>query len=181
MPLKDKIEDDLKKRFQENDPDALRDVYVAYKEELLNWLIRYNLNLEDRLDIYQDAIIELQHKLVTRKMTLESASVKTYLFGICKFMAIRHHKAKRVERVADIDEEVAEIEVCEEVSENSKQLANSFKKLGTACQELISMFYYRGLTIKEMVELSDYKDENTVKSAKSRCMKKLKELVTYEK
>ncbi|ARN76790.1 hypothetical protein BST97_01550 [Nonlabens spongiae] len=181
MSHKNKVDSELKRRFQENDPEALRDVYVAYKDELLNWLIRYNLNMEDRLDIYQDAIIELQHKLVTQKVTLEKASIKTYLFGICKFLAIRHHKARKMEQVSDSEEQVAEIKVEEDLSENSKLLALSFKKLGAACQELISMFYYRGLTIKEMVELSNYKDENTVKSAKSRCMKKLKELVSYEK
>ncbi|MEL6925658.1 MAG: hypothetical protein AAFO94_16555 [Bacteroidota bacterium] len=39
------------------------------------------------------------------------------------------------------------------------------------------MFYYRGLSIAEIVEQTDYKDANTVKAYKSRCLKKLKQLI----
>ncbi|MEM9936719.1 MAG: sigma-70 family RNA polymerase sigma factor, partial [Bacteroidota bacterium] len=53
----------------------------------------------------------------------------------------------------------------------------AYQQMGDKCRELLKLFYYRGFSIKEIVVETGYKDENTVKSYKSRCLKKLKETI----
>ena len=63
------------------------------------------------------------------------------------------------------------------LTEQQQRLRTFFKKLGKKCQLVLTLFYYRGLTIEEIVEHTDYGNANTVKAQKSRCLKTLKEFV----
>ncbi|WP_254097249.1 RNA polymerase sigma factor [Aquimarina sp. Aq107] len=56
-------------------------------------------------------------------------------------------------------------------------LRQHFKNLGKRCQEMLTLFYYRGLTIDEITESLGYENKNVVKSQKSRCLKSLKESI----
>ena len=75
----------------------------------------------------------------------------------------------------------AEIET-EDLSLNyyQQQLSELLKKLSESCKALLRLYYYRNLSIKEIVEHTNYKDANTVKSHKSRCMKRLKSMVNNQ-
>ena len=117
-----------------------------------------------------------------KQLKLENSSVKTYLFGIGKNMIFTSlKKQQKLYPESSIQHEYEEIEIEQpEETNESKLLSKAFKNLGEKCQEIIRMFYYRNLSVKEIVELSHYKDENTVKSHKSRCMKSLRELVKTE-
>ena len=65
----------------------------------------------------------------------------------------------------------------EALTSQQRLLEKHFKTLGKQCKELLTLFYYRGFTIKEILNKGDYNNENVVKSAKSRCMKTLKERI----
>ena len=56
------------------------------------------------------------------------------------------------------------------------KLSQNLKLISESCQIILKLFYYRGLTIDEIVEQTEYKDPNTVRSHKSRCLKRLKTL-----
>ena len=58
------------------------------------------------------------------------------------------------------------------------ELAKLIGNISESCRELLRLYYYRNLSINEIVERTQYKDANTVKSHKSRCMKRLKSLVS---
>lgn len=64
-----------------------------------------------------------------------------------------------------------------DLTREQRLLKEHFKGLGAKCQELLTLFYYRGYTIQEIMEKGDYNSENVVKAAKSRCMKTLKERI----
>ena len=61
--------------------------------------------------------------------------------------------------------------------ENRDKFQKHFGALGKKCQELLTLFYYRGYTIQEIMEAENYNSENVVKAAKSRCMKTLRERI----
>src|SRR5690606_36626853 len=77
------------------------------------------------------------------------------------------------EELVDVNIELEQ----EELTIEQVLLKKHFSTLGKKCQELLTLFYYRGYTIKDIIETSDYTSENVVKSAKSRCMKTLKERI----
>lgn len=162
-------------RLRQDDKTALAEVYQQHRHAFLQYARRFSLSQEDLLDIYQDAVIAMHQNFVMKQLKLEKTSIKTYLFGIGKNMIFNRLKEHtKYQEVQEIPDEIEEV-VWEKDSptEEQRQLARNFGKLSHSCQEILNMFYYRSLTVKEIVQLSHYKDENTVKSHKSRCLKKL--------
>jgi RNA polymerase sigma-70 factor (ECF subfamily) len=174
---------DLEQRLRNNDKNALEEVYLLYKEAFLNYASKFNLPKEDVIDIYQDSIIVLFQNFVSKQLSLEKSSIKTYLFGIGKHKIYDRLKEKKIlYKTEDIHEADNDIIIFKEDSLTEQQvlLRKKYKQLGERCKSILNMFYYRNLTIKEIVTLTNYKDENTVKSHKSRCMKKLRTLIIGE-
>ena len=88
--------------------------------------------------------------------------VKTYLFGIAKYQIFNALKAKKkLYALPDETEDIETVVIEDEIlTQEQKLLAKYFGQIGESCQEVLKMFYYRGLSIKEIVELSHYKDEH---------------------
>jgi len=80
--------------------------------------------------------------------------------------------------VKDKDDLVDTLEVeAQGLTHEQQLLRQHFYGLGNKCKELLTLFYYRGFTIKDILEKGDYNSENVIKSTKSRCMKTLKERI----
>lgn len=175
--MENKVKDhQLQKQLRADDKTALQQLYVAYKMEFINYAKRYTLDEQDVLDIYQDAVIAMHQNFVMKQVTLESSTVKTYLFGIAKHKVFKKLKEEqRLLRVHNIPDDTVEIDLNEdEPSAQQKALAKKISEISESCQTLLKLFYYRNLTIDEIVEQTDYKDGNSVRSHKSRCLKRLK-------
>ena len=172
-------EHDLQQRLRSDDKSALALVYKSYKSEFLNFSKRYNLDSDQALDIYQDSIIALYQNFTMQQLELSDSSVKTYLFGIGKHKIYKLANTNTRKIPLQIEVESSEHISIEYEAPNfyQKQLSKLIEQMSDSCKELLRFYYYRNLTINEIVERSQYKDANTVKSHKSRCMKRLKSLV----
>lgn len=169
----------LEERLRQNDANAFEEVYLKFREEFINYGTRYNLTNEELLDIYQDTLIAMHQNFVIKQTVLKSSGLKTYLFGIGKNKIF--NRLKELKKLCVSEKEPIRYEeiIFEEktITEEQELLAKNFDTISESCQEILKMYYYRNLTIKEIVQLSHYKDENTVKSHKSRCLKRLKSLI----
>ncbi len=165
--------------LRSDDKAALESVYTRYRQEFLNYSIRYPLAEADVLDIYQDAVIAMHQNFVMSQLELKASSVKTYLFGIGKNKIFK--KLKEQNRVLRIEIETSDtyenIDLESHLpTEKQLALAKNLNEISESCKAILKLFYYRGLTIDDIVETTDYKDGNTVRSQKSRCLKHLKSL-----
>lgn len=169
----------LEERLRAGDKTALDAVYRGFKDEFLNYVKRYDINYETSLDIFQDAIIVLYQNFTTNNLQLQNSSVKTYLFGIGKHKVFNYLKSKNKHlRIVNDVEDYEELNIKEpNLSFYQQQLAKQLSQISESCKDLLQLYYYRNLTINEIVQQTHYKDANTVKSHKSRCMKRLKSLV----
>lgn len=157
---------------------ALEQVYTSYRSEFINYSKRYPLDESDILDIYQDAVIAMHQNFVMSQLELKSSSIKTYLFGIGKHKIFKKLKTEqRFLRVEVETSEYTEIELEDTApSELQLALAKRLDDISESCKSILKLYYYRNLTVDEIVELTQYKDGNTVRSHKSRCLKHLKSL-----
>lgn len=165
---------------------AFRQVYEQNRDKFLNFARRYHLSDEENIDIYQDAYIIFHDNVMSGKIKELTSSISTYLFSIGKYLIFdRMRKNKKtvnsdynLEIVRD-DESVVETLDFDtgELTPEQTLLRKHFTTLGKQCQELLTLFYYRGYTIKEIMDAEDYNSENVVKAAKSRCMKTLRERI----
>ncbi len=176
----EKADKKLIARIEKNDRAVLDKLYVTYRDPFFNYFKKYQISDEDIKDIYQDTMIAFYQNGVRGRLTNLSSSIKTYIFGIGKHKAIDFIRSKS--KSADLPQveqgEFEEIEI-EKVSMTLEQekLYKHFFELGESCRKMLKYFYYRGLSISEIVKIGAYKDANTVKSHKSRCLKQLRSLV----
>ena len=171
------------KDLQSDDRLKLKALYNQYRAEFLNFGRRYNLDQDTLSDVYQEAFLALRKRAVQGKLDAIDSSMKTYLFGIGKFKIYDEIKIKKREvpyenQLHLVGDEVPEIEIANEPQLTEKQvlMRKYLKQLGEKCRQVLTMFYYRGLNIKEIAEEAGYGNENVVKAQKSRCLKTLRQL-----
>ena len=171
----------LKKR----DRNALKTIYQDYKTEFFKFMSRYNANETTLEDIFQDALIVLYENAQAGKIDALKSTVKTYLFGIGKFMLFKHFRNAKKEvpteetYIFDRYEQAVIEDVYEDEGLNDYQakLAANFKKLGEKCREILELFYLQGMKLDEITQTQGYENKNVAKSQKSRCLKTLKTLI----
>jgi len=165
---------------------VLRTVYEENRDKFLNYAKRYSLSENENIDIYQDAYIIFYDNVMSGKIESFTSSISTYLFSIGKYLIFDQMRKNKktvgsnydLSRVSDDDMPMDAIEM-ERAHLTTEQilLQKHFKTLGAKCQELLTLFYYRGFTIQEIMAHENYNSENVVKAAKSRCMKSLRERI----
>lgn len=169
----------IQKRLRADDKTAMELVYTQYREEFIGFTSHYGLPKEEAVDIYQDTIIALYQNFSVKQVQLKSSSLKTYLFGIGKYKIFQYLKVKN-QHLPFLESNKTKDWIAITTPEDNPQqklLEKGLSHLSGSCLKIIRLFYYRNLTVDEIVEHTKYKDGNTVRSHKSRCMKKLKELI----
>jgi RNA polymerase sigma factor (sigma-70 family) len=160
-------------------------LYNSHREAFLHFGKKYGLAYDDLTDIYQEAFIAIRNHAVNGKLDTIKSSFKTYLFGIAKYKIfdLIKEKQKTTSFQANIhiaDDKIESVSIDNEpdiLTLKQQVLHKFFNKLGKKCQELLTMFYARGLSIDEIIDLTDYKSNAVVRSQKSRCIKNLKEMI----
>lgn len=164
--------------LRQGDKATLEAVYTRYKGAFMAYFKKRGAGHIDLEDVYQDCIIAMYQNFVLNQLHLKESGLKTYLIGIGKRKMAGLFKGPTLKVLEDPEKMVQEIET--DFSKPTKEqelLAKGYNNLGEKCRQMLQLYYYRGLTDKEIVANTNYKDVNTIKSYRSRCLKKLKELV----
>jgi len=157
-------------------------LYKLHKDEFILFARTFSLSETVIMDVYQDAILSFYENVINGKISKLSSSLKTYLFSIGKYKIYEHLREQSKLNLAaqplksDIDLDNYDLEP-EQLSEREKLVKSNFKKLGKQCQLVLEMFYLRGLTLNDIKTIENYENTNTVKSQKSRCLRKLRALL----
>ncbi len=169
-----------------------KDITVLYylnRQSFFHFGAKYGLDYDELSDIYQDAFIALRKHALKGKMVEVQGTLKSYLFGIGKYMILDKIKQKQKKvsydhTIHDKNDGIEPIffEIENKVlNERQELLKTHYKNLGKKCQNVLTLFYYHGLTIDEIVEHTEYNNSSVVRSHKSRCLKKLKEMIKAKK
>jgi RNA polymerase sigma-70 factor (ECF subfamily) len=161
-------------------------VYEEYRSEFLGWIAReYNCSSDDCRDIYQMTILIFYDNIKQGKLEHLASSVKTYLFGIGKNIA--RETLRREKRFVPINQEkyLKEYLINEPTSfpdnDGHDRARRALEKLGQPCRRLIELFYYEKKGIPEIAQTLNYKNPETAKNQKCKCMARLRKLAAAEK
>ncbi len=167
---------------------AFKKVYEDNRDKFLNFAKKYDLSNDELIDVYQDAYLVFHENILSGKLKEMTSTISTYLFSIGKFMIMdRLRKENKTIRSDDTlriirEEEIEDFEIdWEELTPKQKLLERFFDELGEQCKKILTLFYYRGLNIDEIVKIGNYNNKNVVKSQKSRCLKTLREKIQNPK
>lgn len=169
--------------FRTNDAPVLKAFYHSSRSVFLNFGKKYGLDEADLLDVFQESFIAFRRLALNGKLDDVSSSAQTYLFGIGrKKMYDRLKEKKRSvpfdpNLIKEDSEEPMIVEDAPELNPRQLKMQKHFKSLGQKCREVLTLFYYRGLTIEEITTIADYSNPNVVKAHKSRCLKTLRKLM----
>jgi RNA polymerase sigma factor (sigma-70 family) len=161
--------------------EVFKSYYNQYKLDFIQFGRKYSSDEEMILDAYHDSFIVLYENVISRKLVELRSSLKTYLFSIGKFTIYNKLKKNQKVRFAEEldlkDDEFHLHPISFDQTEEKEEMMKYFDQLGEACKSLLTLFYYKRYSIEAMVKALGYKNENTVKAYKSRCLKKLKEII----
>lgn len=159
-------------------------VYKEYRASALAWLSKnYNLEKQDGLDVFQNAVTALYQNAILDKISDRGVAKKTYLFAICKNLALKHKAKSRISYFDTLEALAFEPSNHElEKSENQiKACINGIERLSASCRDLLRSFYLEQRKIPEITLIYQYSSENSAKTQKYKCLKKLRELMITSK
>lgn len=172
-------------KIKSGDQKAFEQIYIAYRDEFLQWAVSINsIGLEDAKDVYQQSVISLYENIVNGRLMNMKSNLRTYLFAIGKNKyteMIRNQKNKNFEIVTDVqDQSPAAIEQHEDRERIIALSESSLSKIGNPCKELLELYYFHMKSVPEITEILGYKNVETTKNLKYKCLNRLKEIFLEE-
>ncbi len=163
-----------------NENETLCLVYKKYRNSVTAWMMKtYKLNHEDALEIFQQCVIQFYHNVREKKLTVLTCKLDTYLIGISNNMCKAFLRKRKLRSTYDFPLLIHQNEIEEKEEQESKYalLEKSIQKLGENCQNILRLFYYERYNMEQISLTLNFKNANTVKTQKYKCIKRLQKLV----
>ena len=178
-------DDQIIERIRSGGQSELGWIYEEYRREFLHWICReFNCSTDDGKDIYQLTILIFYENVRSGKLQHLVSSIKTYLFGIGKNVA--RDNMRKVRRNTSINQLqwLKEFLIDEPDDKPDEQLfmiaTRVLGNLGQPCQRLVELFYYERKSMEEISAELNYKNADTAKNQKCKCMARLRSLFEKE-
>ena len=160
-------------------------IYEEYRSEFIQWIIKeYHCSDDDSKDIYQLTILIFYDNVKSGKLEHLVSTIKTYLFGIGKNIAKENMRKARRHTPINQEKWLKEYLIDEPdqvVDEDAFSIAKkALEKLGQPCQKLVELFYYEKKSMDEISAMLNYKNAETAKNQKCKCMARLRKLFELE-
>lgn len=168
----------LKIRSSQQLNAAVSYLYQTYYGRLETIILRNNGSNEDAQDIIQETMVTFINIVQQGKFRGESG-INTFLQAITKNLWLerlrkvkaehqRHEKWSSAENPNSID-----LEAEFQYKEATDTVAGIFKGLSETCQKILHLFYFKDLSMKEILPKMNYENEQVLRNKKSKCMKTL--------
>ena len=142
--------------------------------------------MDDAKDVFQQAVVIFYENIKNGKVTELTSHVKTYLFSIGKnkiLELIRQKNRFLSEYDHKIDNETDRLfynEVNDDYENVLKNVEVCLGKIGNPCKSILSQYYYHKRSMQEISEVLNYKNSDTVKNLKYKCLQRLREIFKSE-
>ena len=177
-------EADILQRLHKNPNEVLVELYRNYRKEFLSWAYKsFGADVDVASDCFQDAMIVLYKNVQNGKLTDLQSSIKTYLFSIGRNVLLRKFEVERREvplsEHMPLEEVLDDNEFPELYAGNKAEnkIADLVQTLRDPCKSILRYFYFRGFSMEEIADVMNYKNAQTVKAQKLRCIKEMQSLV----
>lgn len=171
------------RQLRKGDPKVMQEVYHRYKAEFITWMIsQYSCQRLEALEIYHDSLLTMSNKAQNGKLDDLQSSLKTYIYGVAK-NKYREYLRKNKKNHSLLVQEIPDRkdEVIDTSQEDSINLVEKcLESLGDPCKSILELYYYHEMSMQDISEQMRYKNRNTVKNMKYKCLLRLKELFGEE-
>ena len=167
-------------RIREGNREELAQVYKLYRISFIEWLYSsQQIPIDEATEIYQQTIIVFYENIVNKKLTEMKSNIKTYLFAIGKNKASEYRR-RRAKNTSLLDYQGQQEEESTEKMESQERMITLSKEclniMGDPCKRLLELYYYHKRNMQQIANEMGYKNENSTKNQKYKCLEKLRAL-----
>jgi len=157
---------------------AMKSLYT-YLPVVKKFVLKNNGTRQEAEDIFQEGLVIFCSKVNKPGFSL-SCSINTYVYSVCKLLWLDELKKKNKSIKYDflpLMEEHSEDSAGSDIEDDRplKQAQEAVMKLGEKCKELLELFYFKKLSMKEIANKLGFASEKGAKNQKYRCIEKAKE------
>lgn len=170
--------------FKDNDERVISTFYKSIRPSFFAYFrTHYSKEDADILDIFQDACIVLWNNIHHDKLTEEClrSALSTYFLSIGKYTMMA--KDRKYKEIVD-DEELSRLPFIEDDAEELQKrveledfVYRMVSEMKPPCDKLLKAQYWDKLSGMEIAEKYGYSGPDSVKTQKSKCIKKLRPLI----
>jgi RNA polymerase sigma-70 factor (ECF subfamily) len=171
---------ELLNQLRSNPERTLEVLYRNYRQVFLGYVRKFGGDQEAHIEVYHDSVLAFYDIWLEGRYDVTRATISTLLCAIGKNKLLT--RLGKQQKHTEWSELTPFIDTADEDSPAIDEsllarVEQALDTLGDGCKEVITLFYYQRCSVRDIVERLNYKNENVVKAHKSRCMKRLKELV----
>lgn len=146
-----------------------------------------NGSYTDIKDTHQNAMLAFFDNIKSNKyIKVPECKIKTYFYKIAFYKFVDIYKSNhRISLTDSVENEEWQLDN-NWLGNNTDSLINErykkelvkilLKQSSESCLEIFTMFYIKELDYSEMLEISEYKSIDSLKSTKANCLKKIREI-----
>ncbi|MFN3759819.1 MAG: RNA polymerase sigma factor [Algoriphagus aquaeductus] len=170
------ILDQIKSKSNPN--QAISQLYSQHYGMLEHLILTNTGQAEDAADIIQEAMLVVVKMIRNEKFRGES-SLKSFLYSICKNLWINELRKRKSNqyRNEQYENEKSQIDlsVVEEIQqmENLRFVMNLFETLGEKCKQVLTLFYFEELSMRDICEKLAFSSEQVLRNKKYKCLQSL--------
>ena len=173
-----------------DDDKALKKLYAQSREPCRSWLIKnYKISAEDATEIFQISVVILYENICSGKLQKLNSNINTYLHAIAKNKVMelrrRYQKIDRQENSKFLFSKylINESQIEEKNDLESKiETCNQFlNEIGDPCKTLLRLFYFGKRSMTQITNEMGYKNTDTTKNQKYKCLKRLQSMAMDHK
>ncbi len=158
---------------------ALYDFFPIIKR----FVLKNSGSEEDAKDLFQNALLSFYQKVIQEKYT-HNAKISTFLFAICKNNWNKHLARNKERHFIELDNHHQHVSNNEPIfSENKPSqdlkdfLEEKINALGDPCKSILTFHEFYKLSMSNIAKKMGYKNENTVRQQKYKCLARLRKLI----
>ena len=134
------------------------------------------MDIEDIEDAYQDTMMDFYNNIQRGSLTEISRSLSAYIIQIGKVKLIKLSDKKNLFVTLNNIEELTALQNYDHRIDDMVKFV--FGNVSENCKKILDLFYFKRKSMDEIATELGYKNADTVKAKKNRCISKLSEQVT---
>ena len=162
--------------------ETIKAIYRSHFDSLGWYIMNNNGSRQDAEDVFQEVVVTFIELVQKDKFRGES-TVKTFLFSLNRHTWLnelkRRGRALAREEKYERGQEKVELDTTELIAdrEGKARVITLVGQLGESCRKILLLFYYENLSMKEILEATDYENEQVVRNKKYKCLKQLEQML----
>ncbi|MBI3139117.1 MAG: sigma-70 family RNA polymerase sigma factor [Sphingobacteriales bacterium] len=162
--------------------ETIKAIYRGHFEGLCWYVMNNNGSRQDAEDNFQEVLVSFIDVVQRDKFRGES-SIKTFLFSLNRYTWLnelkRRGRAQLREEKYEKGQERVQLDTSHYITgrEEKAEVLRIVGALGETCRKILVLFYYETLSMKEILERTEYETEQVVRNKKYKCLKQLEQRI----